>query len=161
MLDRLQSLLKGKEFISLATASLEGEPHATPKFIFKIKKRFIYLIDYAIAKSATNLRQNPRAALSFMDLTNLEGYRISGSAQVIENGKVFDRIVKEFDKKLIKLSADRFIEGMKTGKKHEHYELEIPRRFVVIKIIAQEMVKVGRNGELTVERAHGNADHHQ
>ncbi|MBI2094630.1 MAG: pyridoxamine 5'-phosphate oxidase family protein [Candidatus Omnitrophica bacterium] len=158
MLDRLQALLKGKEFISLATANLDGEPHATPKFIFKIKRRFIYLIDYAIAKSAENLRQNPRAALSFMDLTNLEGYRISGSAQLIEGGKAFERIVKEFDRKLIKLSADRFIEGLKTGKKHEHYELEIPRRFVVIKVTAEEMVKVGRDGELTVERAHGNAN---
>lgn len=153
LIDKLPTLLKGKEFISLATASLSAEPHASPKFIFKIKRRFIYLIDYAIARSADNLRRNPRASLSFMDLSNLEGYRISGRVQLIEKGKVFERIVREFEKKLIKLSTDRLIEAVKTGKKHDYYELEIPEKFVVIKITAEEMVKVSRNGELTVERA--------
>lgn len=147
-LEKLASLLKKRSFISIATADKQGEPHAVPKFLLKVQDGCVFLIDYAIAKTVDNIRINPRACLSLMDLDNLEGYRISGSTSLIEQGAEYDAILKEYDKKLIQMSATRFIEGMRSGKKTEHFELEIPNKVIVIKVHVEEIVRVSRQGEL-------------
>ena len=72
-------ILKGREYISVATADKDAKPNAAPKFLLKFEKPYLFLIDYSFATTTENLRVNPRAALSFMDLENLEGYRLYGS----------------------------------------------------------------------------------
>ncbi|HTL70558.1 MAG TPA: pyridoxamine 5'-phosphate oxidase family protein [Candidatus Eisenbacteria bacterium] len=153
ILEKIRSLLRDRSFISLATANLKCEPHAVPKFLLKIQDGCVYLVDYAIARTVENLRSNPRACLSFMDLRDLEGYRMSGSVTLVEEGPEHAALLKEFEKRLIRMSATRLIEGMKSGKPNEHYELEIPNRVLVIKVKIEEVVKVGRQGELFSEKA--------
>lgn len=152
ILEKISQLLKKRNFLSIATADKRCEPHAAPKFLFKIEDGCVYLVDYAIAKTVDNIRANPRASMSFMDLDNLEGYRLSGPALLIEDGPEHKKILEEFDKKLIRLSADRLIEGMKSGKQYEHFELEIPNRVIVIKVKVEEVVRIGRQGELFKEK---------
>ena len=154
-LDKIVSLLKKRSFISIATADVQGEPHAVPKFLLKVDGGFVYLIDYAIGKTVTNLQANPRACLSFMDLDNLEGYRISGPAYLLENGPEHEKILKEFDKKLIQMSATRLIEGMRAGKKAQHFELEIPNKVIAIKVRIGEAVRIDRQGKLFRENDEG------
>lgn len=153
ILDKINALLKRRSFISIATADKNCEPHAVPKFLLKVQDGSVYLIDYAIAKTVDNIRHNPRACLSLMDVDDLEGYRISGSVTLIEEGVEHGKILKEFEKKLIQMSATRLIEGMKSGKPNEHFELEIPTKVIVIKVKIEEIVKVGRHGELFREKA--------
>ena len=152
ILDKIKDLLKKRNFLSIATADKQCEPHAAPKFFFKLEDGSIYLIDYAIAKTVDNLRINPRASMSFMDLDSLEGYRMSGPAVLVDEGPEYDKILQEFDKKLIRLSADRLIEGMKSGKSNEHFELEIPSKVIVIKVKLEEIVRISRQGELFKEK---------
>lgn len=152
LIKELPKLLKNRSFISVATASKDGEPHNAPKFIFKIDGKILYLIDHAMAKSAENLRENPRASISFMDLENLEGYRLNGSVELIESGEAHKKIAQEFEKKLIQLSATRFIEGMKSGKKSEHFELEMPERFIVFKVTVRDAVRISRQGDVRREK---------
>ena len=151
ILENIEKLLLGRTFVSMGTASKKAEPQCAPKFIFKVKGHNIYLIDYAMAVSAANLKENPRASLSFMDLDNIEGYRLTGSVKLIEEGPVFDEILKEYQSKLIKLTATRVIEGMKSGKKSPHFELEMPERFLVIKFTIEKAVKIGLHGDLESE----------
>jgi nitroimidazol reductase NimA-like FMN-containing flavoprotein (pyridoxamine 5'-phosphate oxidase superfamily) len=153
ILEKIKALLKKRNFLSIATADKQGEPHAAPKFFFKIDDAgSLYLIDYAIAKTVDNLRINPRASMSFMDLDSLEGYRMSGPATLVEEGAEYEKILQEFDKKLIRLSADRLIEGMKSGKPNEHFELEIPSKVIIIKVKLEEIVRISRQGELFKEK---------
>ena len=58
----------------------------------------------------------------------------------------------EFDKKLIQISADRVIEGMKTGKRSKHFELEISNRVIFIKVKIEEIVRIGSQGDLFSEK---------
>ncbi len=146
--EKITKLLKDRHFLSLATASKNAEPHAAPKILFKIEGEYFCLADHAIARTIENLRVNPRACLSFMDLENLEGYRMSGSAQLIESGPDFEKLLKELEKKLIQISADRVIEGMRTGKRHEHFELEMSKKMIFIKIKIEEIVRIGSQGDL-------------
>lgn len=141
-------LLKGREFLSVATADLKGKPNAAPKFFLKYEKPHIYLIDYSFATTTSNLRENPRASLSFMDLENLEGYRLYGTVELIEKGKEHQLIGQEVEKKTLRLSATRVIEGSRTGKKYEHFELEMPDKFVAIKVKIEETTKIGPRGDL-------------
>ncbi len=152
ILEKIQSLLRKRSFLSVATASKNCEPHAAPKFVLKLSEGDLFLIDYAIAKTAENIRANPRVSVSFMDLDELEGYRLSGPASLVEDGPEHEVLLKEFDQRLLKLSADRFIEGMKSGKQTGHYELEIPNKVIVIKVKVDEVVRIGRQGELFKEK---------
>lgn len=151
-LTKIEALLRKRAFLSIATADRKSEPHAAPKFLYKIEGGCVYLIDYAIARTVANIRINPRASMSFMDLDNLEGYRMTGSVTLIASGAEHAEIVEGFNKKLLQLSAERFIEGMKAGKPTEHYELEIPNRIIVIKVKIETLVRIGRQGELFEEK---------
>jgi len=153
-MDKLSKLLRTREFVSFATADMQGQPNASPKLLLKFEKPYVYLIDYSFGRTVENLKVNPKAALSLMDLENLEGYRICGPAELIETGEEFERTAKELGKKLIQLSANRVIEGSRTGKKFSHYELEIPNKFVVIKFKAEEVLKIGTRGDLYRESGH-------
>ena len=146
-------ILKKKEFVSVGTADKKGQPNAVPKFLLKIEKNSVYLIDYTMARTVENLKKNPKASLSFMDLDNLAGYRLDGSVELISKGNEFKKILIELEKKLVMLSASRVIEASRTGKKNEHYELEIPKRFLVIKVNIHGAAKIGSQGDLLKEES--------
>ncbi len=150
--DKIISLLRNRYYLSIATADKKCEPHAAPKILYKIEGEYFYLADHAIARTVDNLRVNPRASMAFMDVENLEGYRMSGSAELIESGAAFDTLLKGFEKKLIQISADRVIEGMKTGKRHKHFELEISNRVIFLKIKIEDIVRIGSQGDLFSEK---------
>lgn len=149
--DKIVELLEKREFVSIATATPDGQPNTAPKFFFRAKGAFIYLIDYVIGKTIENLRENPRVSVSFMDLDNLEAYRLNGTAHCIEKGRIFDRVLEAWNKKLIKLSTDRVIEAVRTGKRRGHYELEMTEKFMVLKIKVESIVKIGRRGDIWKE----------
>ena len=149
--DKIAELLEKRPFVSVATATRDGHPNAAPKFFFRAKGDFIYLLDYVLGKTVLNLQENPRVSVSFMDLDNLEAYRLNGTAKMIGEGRIFDKILKEWDKKLIKMATTRVIEGVQTGKKHGHYELEMGEKFIVLKIKIAQIVKIGRKGDIWKE----------
>ena len=149
--DKISELLGKREFVSVATATPDGEPNTAPKFFFRSKGDFIYLIDYVIGKTVINLKENPRVSVSFMDMDSLEAYRLNGTAEMIGEGKVFEKILKEWNKKLIQMATTRVIEGVQTGKKHDHYELEMGEKFIVLKIKVAHIIKVGRKGDIWKE----------
>ena len=149
--DNVAELLEKRQFVSVATATLDGHPNTAPKFFFRAKGTFIYLIDYVIGKTIENLRKNPRVSVSFMDLDSLEAYRLNGAAELIEKGKIFEKILKEWDRKLIKMATTRVIEGVQTGKNHGHYELEMGEKFIVLKIKIESVVKIDRRGDIWKE----------
>ncbi len=149
--EKIAELLEKREFVSVATAAPDGQPNTAPKFFFRAKGNFIYLIDYVLGQTITNLKENPRVSISFMDLDNLEGYRLNGKAELIEKGKVFDKVLAEWNKKLIRMTTDRVVEAVRTGKKRAHYELEMSEKFMVIKVNVETVIKIGRRGDIWKE----------
>ena len=149
--DALLNILEKREFVSIATVSPGGQPNSVPKFFFRAKGSFLYLIDHVMGRTVENLRTNPLCSISFMDLNTLEGYRFNGKARLISGGKSFDAILKEWKDRLIKLSTDRVIAAVTTGRKSGHYELEISERFVVLKIKIETIIKIGRKGDVWQE----------
>ena len=149
--EKIAELAGKREFVSVATVSSDGQPNTAPKFFFRAKGDFIYLIDYVFGKTVVNLKENPRVSVSFMDMDSLEAYRLNGTAKIIGEGKVFDRILKEWDKRLIKLATTRVVEAVQSGKKSHHYELEMGEKFIALKIKVSSIVKIGRRGDIWKE----------
>ena len=148
---KIAELLEKREFVSVATATPDGEPNTAPKFFFRAKGNFMYLLDYVLGKTVTNLKENPRVSVSFMDMDSLEAYRLNGTAELIGEGRIFEKILKEWDKKLIRMATNRVIEGVRTGKSHGHYELEMGEKFIALKIKISSVIKIGRRGDIWKE----------
>ncbi len=149
--DRLEEILEKREFVSIATVGDDGQPNSVPKFLYRGKGNFLYLIDYVIGKTISNLRENPKASVSFMDLDTLEAYRLNGTAQIIERGPVFNAVLKGWDEKLVQLATDRVIEAVRTGKRRGHYEMEMTEHLAVIKVRIESVIKIGRRGDIWKE----------
>jgi predicted pyridoxine 5'-phosphate oxidase superfamily flavin-nucleotide-binding protein len=149
----LADIFKKRKFVTVATSDKNCEPNGVPKFFVKYEKPYAYLIDSSFAKTIHNLEINPRASLSLMDYDNLEAYRANGSVELIREGKEYKQIAKEVEKRTIQLSAERVIEGARTGKRHEHFELEIPDKFIVIKVKIEEIVKIAARGDFFKENS--------
>ena len=49
------------------------------------------------------------------------------------------------------MATDRVIDAVKTGKKHGHYELEMTEKFIILKIKIENIVKIGRRGDIWKE----------
>ena len=145
-------LLAKQEFLFVATSDRTGRPSVVPKFLLKAEKPFVYLLDYSFGRTTEYLRKNPWASLSFMDLDNLESYRLNGSVELIEEGEEFELMTREVERKIVKLTADRVIDAARTGKRYQHYELEIPNKYVIIKFKIEEVTKIDAAGDFFREK---------
>ena len=68
----------------LATVDAEGTPNVSPKEIFAAHgDDRIVIADIASPGSVKNLRANPRACVSFIDIFRQRGFKIVGSASII------------------------------------------------------------------------------
>ena len=143
LLKKSLEILKKREFVNVATCDFSGRPNAAPKLILRIDDNVIYLIDYTIGRTWTNLKLNPQASLSFMDQDALTGYQLNCSVELLESGDVYEKLVHELREKEIDLSAKRVIEGVLRGKKHDDFELAISEKFVIFKVNVNEAVSIG------------------
>ena len=88
----LEGLLEKVRFLVVATVDEKGQPDATPKLFLKYESPFVYLVDYSFATTNKNLKTRPKASLSFVDVENLDGYRLNGPIELIAEGEEFDRL---------------------------------------------------------------------
>ena len=150
--EKINKLLSTREFISVATCDFSGRPNVAPKFFLKLEGKFIYLIDYVLGTSYTNIRLNPRVSISLMDLDNLTGYQMNGAVEIIEHGKEHDKLLAEFQEKEISLSTKRIIQAIDTGKTHQNFEITLPQQVIIFKVKIEEIVEIGSQGNLIREK---------
>lgn len=144
--------LKKKEFISICTCGMDNIPLAAPKLLLRVEPDTIYLIDFVMGRIWKNLSVNPRVSLSVMDHDELTGYQINGLVEIINEGKLYDELLAELQKKEISLTAERIIEGSRKGKKHESFEISFPERFIVFKINIDEILEIYHSGKIKRDR---------
>lgn len=148
----VKELIESREFISVATCDLEARPNAAPKFLLKVEKDYIYLIDYIIGRTFKNLQINPLVSLSFIDSHTLIGYQVNGKVEIISSGAEYKDLLKELQNKQIDLSAKRVMDGVVRGKAHKAYEVASPEEFIILKIKMEEVVEMRPSGTLRREK---------
>lgn len=144
--------LRKREFISVGTCDFEGNPNVAPKLLLKIEGQYIYLIDYIAGRTFTNLKVNPKVSLAFFDIDTLTGYQINGPVEIMENGPVHDKLLKELFAKKVELSVKRIIEGVNKEKGHGAFEMSLPEKVVIFEIQAKEIVEISSSGKLEREK---------
>ena len=149
---QIAEVLKSREFLSVATADMSGQPNAAPKFLLKIEDNTLYLVDYIIGKTFKNLSNNPRVSISFMDNNSLVGYQLNGRAEIIEKGPEYDLLIKELAQREIDLSTLRIVEGVTKGQSHKGFLLSMPAGFVMFKVKVEEVAEMTSSGVLTREK---------
>ncbi|MFH0941185.1 MAG: pyridoxamine 5'-phosphate oxidase family protein [Candidatus Omnitrophota bacterium] len=143
----LPFLAKGK-FVNVATCSNERMPNVAPKLIAKTEKNIIYLIDYVIGKTYSNLKENPRASLSFINDRTLTGYQMNGSVDVLESGEEFEKFIEEFQKIKTDFTVERILLNVRIGEKATPLDLSMPDQFAILKVKVIEIVEIGSSGSL-------------
>jgi predicted pyridoxine 5'-phosphate oxidase superfamily flavin-nucleotide-binding protein len=69
----------------LATASENGEPNVSPKEMFIANgNEHILIANIASPNSVKNIRSNPLVCVSFINVFKQKGFKVKGSAKVIE-----------------------------------------------------------------------------
>ncbi|MBF0384429.1 MAG: pyridoxamine 5'-phosphate oxidase family protein [Candidatus Omnitrophica bacterium] len=152
LIEKVNKVLQGKEFIPVATSSPEGRPNSAPKLFIKSSKGFLYFADYVIGKTWENLSVNPFVSISFMDFENLTGYQIKGSVTLLTSGNEFEAIRKELAEKELSLTSKRIVEGVRRGKAHANFAASFPDNGVVIKVKVEEAVEITPEGKLKKEK---------
>jgi hypothetical protein len=150
---RVHDFLKKRTFLNVATSTLDGKPNNVSKLILKIEDNHIYLVDYSIGRTYSNVQNNPYVSLSFFDLDKLIGYQINGPVELIEKGQGYEKIKAELTDKEISLATERIIKGVSSGQGHENFEFSPPRHFVIFKVKMEEIAEVSYTGEIKREKS--------
>lgn len=147
--EELFYFFKRKEYVYVGTINPNGRPSVAPKFLIKVEKDFFYLADFVIGNTWKNLKINPVACLSIVNLEDQTGYQINGSAQLIERGAEYRAIIKDLHRREMFFSVERFIDGLHREKRTQNFEIVFPeKKLGVIKIKIEEIVRIEPSGKL-------------
>lgn len=90
----------------IATASKEGKPNVSPKGSLRVlDEDHVVFADIASPRTIANLRENPQVAIIVYDATSHKGCRISGKAEILESGDLFDNFNSAFAKMNMKVKG--------------------------------------------------------
>jgi general stress protein 26 len=147
LIQKASTILKGREFVYLATSGPKGRPNCAPKLYLKIDQDgCIYLADYVLGRVYNDIKADPRVSLCVMDNDDLIGYQINGMAQLLGSGQEYEQLLSELSDLEIKLSTRRIVEGVRRQKKHAYYEVAFPEKAVIIKIKLRDVATIGPTG---------------
>jgi len=78
-----------------------------------------------------------------LDTESLRCYRFKGIASVIDKGPLHEKMKAEIDEKLQILTVNRIIEGVKSGKGHGSFIVNVSKEFVIFKVKITELIEYG------------------
>lgn len=132
----------------MSTCDFYARPNVAPKFLLKIKEDYIYLVDYVLGRTYSNLCYNPVISLSMLNMDTLTGYQINGDVEIIEKGAEYKKLLDEYRQKKIRFSTDRIIEGLHKEEKHKIFETILSEQIAVFKIRVKEIIEIIPTGKL-------------
>ena len=150
----VRDFLEKREFVYLATAAKDGHPYVAPKFLIHLDEDHIYLADFVLGRTIQNLKARAHASISVINMDNLIGYQINGTAKVFEEGAEYQKVLPLIEKRQMYFSVERIVEGVRAGKKHAHFEMGFPSKLAVIKFTVKEIINIAPDGR--VDRFGGN-----
>jgi uncharacterized protein len=104
--DEVKIYLERSVLCWLATISEDGTPNVSPKEIFAPEgDNHVLIAHVASPKSVRNIRANPNVCLSFVEIFEQRGFKLTGQARVIEPS---DPIYAERVRPLERIATARF-----------------------------------------------------
>jgi predicted pyridoxine 5'-phosphate oxidase superfamily flavin-nucleotide-binding protein len=153
LIDDIRSFLGSKIFLMVGTSNEKGVPNVAPKVLLKFDEKAIYLADYVFGRTWQNIKVNPFVSLATVNFDTLVGYQINGSVEIIEAGKVYEQLCKEYENRQVKLSVRRVVEGVHREREHNSFELGLSQDIVIFKVNVSEVVAIERSGAVKRTKA--------
>jgi predicted pyridoxine 5'-phosphate oxidase superfamily flavin-nucleotide-binding protein len=89
--ERMKEIFAKQGVFVLGTADLNGIPNVVPVGAVRIlDDETILVSDQYFNKTLSNLKGNPKAAISFWETEKGEGYQIKGDATIQTEGKIYE-----------------------------------------------------------------------
>jgi len=83
--DDIKKYIEKSVLCWLATSDKDNFPNVSPKEIFTFQGNSTFLIAHlASPNSVNNIKQNPKVCVSFVDVFVQKGYKLKGTAKIIE-----------------------------------------------------------------------------
>lgn len=81
----------------IATTSRSGKPNVSAKGSFRvIDDEHVAFAEIRSPNTLANLKENPEVAILCLDPATRHGCRISGRAEILDSGPLFDQLSQEF-----------------------------------------------------------------
>lgn len=78
--------IKSSVLCWLATVDESGQPHVSPKEVFAaFDERHVVVAQIASPHTVRNIASNPKVCLSFVDVFVQKGFKIQGSAEIVQS----------------------------------------------------------------------------
>jgi predicted pyridoxine 5'-phosphate oxidase superfamily flavin-nucleotide-binding protein len=89
--ERMKEIFAKQDVFVLGTADLKGIPNVVPIGAVKIlNDETILVSDQFFLKTLSNLKENPKVAMSFWETGKGEGYQIKGEASIQTEGRIYE-----------------------------------------------------------------------
>jgi uncharacterized protein len=93
--EHMKQLIKQHPVVIVATNDDPGRPNVCPKGVLQIlDDDKLVFADLLSQQARANLKEHPNLALAVVDPGMFEGYQISGSAEFLEQGPLYERIAE-------------------------------------------------------------------
>ncbi len=122
MNEKVRTLFENQSIVSLATASVKGEPNVVPVGAKKVlDDETILISDQYFRKTLVNLKENPQASLTFWDASTAESYQIKGTVTIETSGRIFEETAAWIEEMARKTNAPMKSKGAVVLKIKEIY----------------------------------------
>ena len=94
----------------VATVSPDGTPNLSPKgTIIAWDENTLAFANIRSPQTMRNLRNNPSVEINVVDPFSRKGFRFKGVAEIISNGKKYDKILSHYQKSGVKSSIKSIV----------------------------------------------------
>ena len=121
----MKDLIEQQKVSYVATADKNGKVNVSPKgSIHVLDDETIAFADFYSRKTRENLRLNPHIALAVVDLKGLKGYQFKGKGELLEEGHLYDDMVRYLQTLPFKLPDPQYVVKVKV---EEVFSLDLGR----------------------------------
>ena len=122
---KIKNFIKKFTYGFLGTCDEEGKPNISLKGIVDVDANKLYFFDLFMAKTRKNLEKNPRLSFFVMDLDSSVGYQLKGKATIIEEGEVYEKYLKMWERKRNDLIISRILDNLRNEKITKSHRLHL------------------------------------
>jgi hypothetical protein len=92
--EEIKGIIK-KQLAFVGTADRNGRPNVAPKGSMRLENEETLAFSEGTGKKTLqNIRENPKVSVAYVDLEIFEGYQFKGTAEIFEEGSLFDKFAK-------------------------------------------------------------------
>jgi len=111
-----------KQLAVIATSSTDGTPNVGPKgSMYIADDETLAYSEGTGEKTLRNIQSNPKVAVLVVDRENSDGYQVKGTAEVLTDGDLFEKVAKRSEargkprpKRVVKIKIDEVF-SVKSG----------------------------------------------